>query len=79
MKVVKLYLWRYLWVGKTVTSPIHYTEEDVRREHPEAVVVPGSEITRHLPDTPEEIELARYRLMWRPYLSGKAKDDPGQL
>ena len=54
------YLWRIKWGGRWTTSSIHYTEESVRKEHPEATVIDGSRKVRQVPDTPEELAYAMF-------------------
>lgn len=46
--------WRFLWLGKWRTTRFHATEEHIRREHPEAVCVPGTMIEQEVLDTDEE-------------------------
>jgi hypothetical protein len=38
------YRWRVKWAGRWGVTRYHTTEETIRREHPEAVRVDGSEI-----------------------------------
>lgn len=42
MKIEIRYLWRYKWGGRTVTSRIKMSREQIIREHPEAQPVEGS-------------------------------------
>ena len=56
MKTVEKWRWRIRWTGRWTTTPIAYTEEQIRREHPEAEKVPNSRVTVEVPETEEEIE-----------------------
>ncbi len=46
--------WRILWAGKWRTTSFHATEEHIRREHPGAICVPGTQIEQEVLDTEEE-------------------------
>jgi len=54
MKEEISYQWRCLWIGKWITTRHHSTEESIRKEHPEAVPILSSKITRTVPSTHEE-------------------------
>lgn len=54
MKTIEKWLWRIRWGGCWTTTRIHRTEDEIRREHPEAQRVDGSRILVDLPDTDEE-------------------------
>lgn len=41
--------WRFQWGGRWVTDKLWRTEDEIRREHPEAVRVDGSERVRVAP------------------------------
>ena len=56
MKKVEKWLWRIKWGGVWTTTRIAYTENDVRREHPEAMKIESSRVVIELPETEAEIE-----------------------
>jgi hypothetical protein len=60
MKTVEKWLWRIRWAGRWTTTKIHWTEEDIRRENPEATRIDGSCVVVELPETEAEIQ-ARQR------------------
>jgi hypothetical protein len=55
MRRVEKYLWRIRWAGRLTTTRVHFTEEEIRREHPEAVRVDESRVEVDLPETEAEI------------------------
>jgi hypothetical protein len=60
MKTEVAYLWRIQWAGRWTTTRTHRTEDEIRREHPEAVRIDGSAIVRTAAESPaEQAELAR--------------------
>lgn len=44
--------WRVRWGGKMTTMQGHWTEAEIRREHPEAVRIEGSMVLRPEPVKP---------------------------
>jgi hypothetical protein len=56
MKQVEKWKWRVIWAGGWTNTRVAYTEEDIRREHPEAKKLPYSRIMVDLPETPAEIQ-----------------------
>jgi hypothetical protein len=54
MKRVEKYLWRIRWAGRTTTTRVHFTEDEIRVEHPEAVRIDDSMILVDLPETEAE-------------------------
>lgn len=58
MQSVEKWLWKIRWAGRWTTSRTHFTEAEIRREHPEAERVDGSRIVVELPETAQEIEAA---------------------
>jgi hypothetical protein len=58
MKTVEKWHWRIRWAGKQTTTRIHYTEDEIRREHPEAVRIDASRITMEVPETLAELDAA---------------------
>lgn len=59
MKNVDKWLWRIRWAGRMTTTRVHYTEDEIRVEHPEAVRVDTSRIVVQLPETEAERDQAR--------------------
>jgi hypothetical protein len=59
MKIVEKWLWRIRWAGRWTTTKIHWTEEEIRRENPEATKVEGSRILVNRAETDAEIEAAQ--------------------
>lgn len=55
MKIEVQHRWRIQWCGKWTTTGYHCTEERIRREHPEAQVVPNTRRELQIAETPEEI------------------------
>ena len=55
MKRVETYRWKTLWAGKMSPTRYHASQEDIRKEHPEAVRIEGTLIVRMLPETPEDL------------------------
>jgi hypothetical protein len=62
VKLVEKYRWRIRWAGRTTTTRVHFTEAEIRAEHPEAVRVDGSRMLVDLPDT--EAERAAALKIW---------------
>lgn len=56
MKQVEKWRWRIRWAGRWTTTRIPFTEEDVRREHPEAVRIEGTRVDVQMPETEAEIQ-----------------------
>ena len=73
MKAVETYRWRVRWLGRWTVTKYHASEADVRIEHPEAEVLPGTLIVREVPETAAE----RAALVADISLSG-AQYAPGQ-
>lgn len=61
MKTIELWRWRILWLGRWKKTRHHATEEEIRREHPEAERVPGSMLLSEVADTEEERRVAMFR------------------
>lgn len=59
MKTVEKWLWRIRWAGRKTTTRAHFTEAEIRREHPDAERVDASRILVELPDTDEERQAAQ--------------------
>lgn len=58
MKEETRFLWRTKWGGRWTTTSYHCTEEHIRKEHPEAIAVPGTRQVLMVPETREERENA---------------------
>lgn len=58
------YRWRYFDPvrGKSVTTRYHATREEIEREHPDAVPVPGSELLLELADDPLANSMSRFQV-----------------
>lgn len=54
MKTVEKWLWRIRWAGRNTTTRTHFTEAEIRLQHPEAERVDASRILVEMPDTDEE-------------------------
>lgn len=55
MKEETTYQWRIKWAGKWGTTRHNCTEEQIRKEHPEAICLPHTKRVLLLPETPEEV------------------------
>lgn len=54
MKTIELYRWRVLWLGKWTTTRHVATEDEIRREHPEAQRLDHTRELRRSPETDDE-------------------------
>jgi hypothetical protein len=54
MRKVEKWLWKYRWAGRNRRGTIYMTEEQVKKEHPEAVRIEGSMKVFEEPETEEE-------------------------
>ncbi|MBK6594171.1 MAG: hypothetical protein IPG23_16555 [Burkholderiales bacterium] len=54
MKQEEVYFWQIQWAGRWMTTFTRFTEEAVKREHPEAVRIDDSRQVRLAPETPME-------------------------
>jgi hypothetical protein len=61
MRLIERWQWRYKWTGRMVTSRVHMTEEEAKREHPDAVRVDETRRVDEEPETEEEQRAARMR------------------
>lgn len=60
MKQEITYRWRIQWAGKWTTTRHHCTEDQIRKEHPEAVCLVESKRVDMVPETDAELrELQR--------------------
>jgi hypothetical protein len=55
MKTVEKYRWKIRWAGRSTTTRAHFTEAEIRDQHPDAVRVDESRIEVVLPETEAEI------------------------
>jgi hypothetical protein len=58
MKEEIRYRWRIQWAGKWGTTNHHCTEEQIRKEHPEAQCLEHTREVRLIPETAQEIAAA---------------------
>jgi hypothetical protein len=56
MKQIEKWRWRIKWGGRWTSTRIAFTEDQIRREHPEAEKVEGSRVVVNLPETEAEIQ-----------------------
>jgi hypothetical protein len=54
MKTEIQYRWRIMWLGHLATTRHHCTEEQMRREHPEAIRIDDSRRELNIADTFDE-------------------------
>ncbi len=65
MQQIEKWRWKIRWGGRWTSTRIHYTEEQIRREHPEARKIQESRLVVDVPETPAEIAAAE-QAMRRP-------------
>lgn len=65
MRIEVHYSWRYKWGGRTVTSRIKMTEEQARRDNPDAVRLDATREEVLVRDQPCEIDQANIDLVAR--------------
>jgi hypothetical protein len=56
-----VYFWQIQWAGRWMITHTRFTEEAIKREHPEAVCVQDSREERLVPDTPMEKVFSHFR------------------
>lgn len=49
-----VYFWQIHWAGRWMTTFTRFTEEAIKREHPEAIRIDESREVRMVPETPME-------------------------
>lgn len=49
-----VYFWQIQWAGRWMITHTRFSEEAIKREHPEAVCITDSREQRLVPDTPIE-------------------------
>ena len=55
----EVYFWQIQWAGRWMTTFTRFTEEAVRKEHPEAVRIDDSREIRMKAESPTERSLAQ--------------------
>jgi hypothetical protein len=55
MKVEVQHKWRIKWCGKWTTTNHYCSEESIRKQHPEAQLVPNTRRDLFIPETPDEM------------------------
>lgn len=73
MKIEVRYSWRYKWGGRTAVSRVKMTEEQARKENPEAVRLDGTREEVAVMDQPCEIDQANLNLMARSLASNPVR------
>jgi hypothetical protein len=58
VRTVEKWLWKTRWAGRVATTKIHFTEAEIRAEHPDAVRIDASRIVVQLPETQAELDAA---------------------
>lgn len=54
MRTIEKWHFRIRWGGRWTTTRIAYTEEQIRREHPDAVKIDNTRVVVEEPETEEE-------------------------
>ncbi len=58
----ELYFWQIQWAGRWMTTFTRFTEEAIKREHPEARRIDDSRQVCLTPETPSERTLAQSKI-----------------
>ena len=58
-----VYFWQIQWAGRWMTTYTRFTEEAIKREHPEAVRIDDSREVRMVPETSKEKVFSRFKSM----------------
>ncbi|MEI6803403.1 MAG: hypothetical protein WCK83_09565 [Burkholderiales bacterium] len=58
----EVYYWQIQWAGRWMTTFTRFTEQAIRKEHPEAIRIEGSRQVCITPETPSERNQARSSL-----------------
>jgi hypothetical protein len=61
MKTETTYQWRINWCGRWTQTRHHCSEEQIRREHPEAIRIDCSRREQRIADTQEEAQRMTYQ------------------
>jgi hypothetical protein len=59
VKTLEKWKWKIRWAGRWTTTRVHFTEDEIRREHREAERLPETRIVVELPETEAEIQAAQ--------------------
>lgn len=55
----EVFFWQIQWAGRWMTTFTRFTEEAIRKEHPEAIRIDGSGEIRMKPESPTERSIAQ--------------------
>lgn len=58
MQKVEKWLWRIRWARRSTTTRVHFTEAEIRTQHPEAERIDASRMEVELPETAAGIRAA---------------------
>lgn len=58
-----VYFWQIQWAGRWMTTHTRFSEEAIKREHPEAVRIDDSREVRLVPETSMEKVFSRFKSM----------------
>jgi len=58
-----VYFWQIQWAGRWMTTHTRFSEEAIKREHPEAVRIDDSREDRMVPETSMEKVLSHFKNM----------------
>jgi hypothetical protein len=61
VRQVEKWKWRIRWAGRTTTTRVHYTEDEVPREHPDAIRLDETRVFVQLPENEDEIRASTGR------------------
>lgn len=56
-----VYFWQIQWAGRWMTTYTRFSEEAIKREHPEAVRIDDSREDRMVPETPMEKVFSHFK------------------
>jgi hypothetical protein len=59
VKTLEKWKWKIRWAGRWTTTSVHFTEDEIHREHREAERLPETRIVVELPETEAEIQAAQ--------------------
>ncbi|MDO8285304.1 MAG: hypothetical protein Q7T69_09880 [Rhodoferax sp.] len=65
-----VYFWQIQWAGRWMTTYTRFSEEAIKREHPEAVRIDDSREVRLVPETSMEKVFSRFKSMSGEHGSG---------
>lgn len=58
MRTIEKWKWRICWAGRATTTRVHFTEAQIRAQHPDAARVDASRIVVQLPETEADRDAA---------------------